>query len=309
MKNKKKFFYLSIAIMLLTALFLGACNNGDENDAPGGETPNQPGGNTGDPTTGEGKGEILIGRNNWAENIAVSAMWKILLEEKGYEVELKTMDKAPVWLGISDGELDLALEVWLPYTDKPYMDKYGEKLEMHDIWYENTGLGLVVPTYMDINSIEDLKGKKDELGIDEIVGIDPGASLTQMAKNAIEEYDLDYELLTSSGPAMMSELTRSYNKQDPIVVTLWNPHWAFSEFDLKYLEDPKKVFGEADDIYYMTRTGFKDDYPEVVKWLNNWKMDDDSLGSLMAIIKDSSAEEGAQTWIDENRELVDQWIK
>lgn len=268
-------------------------------------------GGNGDNEAGEGggdKGKITIGRNNWAENIAVSNMWKILLEEKGYEVEMKSMDKAPVWLGISRNELDLAPEVWLPTTDKSLLDQYGDQVEIHEIWYEKTQLGLAVPTYMDIDSIEELNAKKDELGLEKIVGIDPGASLTQLTEKAIEEYGLNYDLMTSSGPAMTGELTKSYNAEEPIVVTLWSPHWAFSEFDLKYLEDPKKVYGEADDIYYMTRKGFADDFPEVKKWLDKWKMDDDSLGSLMAEIKDSNPEDGAKKWIEDNRDLVDQWL-
>lgn len=286
---------------IFTLLMLTACNAAGDEGAVENENNNE--------TVQEEKGEIVIGRNNWAENIAVSAMWEILLEEKGYEVEAKAMQKAPVWLGISTGELDIAPEVWLPNTDKDFLEQYGEDLDMHEIWYENTGLGLVVPTYMNIDSIDQLNEKKDEFGLERIVGIDPGTSLNTMTKVALEEYNLDYEFIESSGPAMMSELTKAYNKQEPIVVTLWSPHWAFSELDLKYLEDPKKVYGEADDIYYMTRKGFEGDHPEIVQWMNNWKMDDDSLGSLMAMIKESSPEEGAKEWIEANRDLVNQWIE
>ncbi|WP_421384910.1 glycine betaine ABC transporter substrate-binding protein [Bacillus salacetis] len=288
---KKKVIDLIVFGLIATGILLTGCNNDG----------------------GEGGGEdksLVIGLNNWAENIAVSNMWKVLLEEKDYEVELKSMEKAPVWLGITRDELDIAPEVWLPNTDKPLMEKYEKQLDMHEIWYENTGLGLVVPSYMeDISSIEELNARKDEFG-GRIVGIDPGASLTAMTQDAIEEYGLELDLVTSSGPAMMAELSKAYKDKEPIVVTLWNPHWAFSEYDLKYLEDPKKVYGEADDIYYMTRKGFEEDHPEVIKWMNNWKMDDDSLGSLMATIKDAGdPAEGAKTWIEENREMVDQWLK
>lgn len=286
----KKIIDLIVLGLIATGILLTGCNNEENGD-------------------GDDK-SLVIGLNNWAENIAVSNMWKILLEEREYEVELKSMEKAPVWLGITRDELDIAPEVWLPNTDKPLMDKYGEQLNMHEVWYENTGLGLVVPSYMeDITSIEELNARKDEFG-GRIVGIDPGASLTSMTQKAIEEYGLELDLVTSSGPAMIAELSKAYKDKEPIVVTLWNPHWAFSEYDLKYLEDPKKVYGEADDIYYMTRKGFEEDHPEVVKWMNTWKMDDESLGNLMAVIKDTGdPAEGAKAWIEENREMVDQWLQ
>ncbi|MGG1685082.1 glycine betaine ABC transporter substrate-binding protein [Pseudalkalibacillus sp. NRS-1564] len=258
----------------------------------------------------ESKGTVTFGLNNWAENIAVSNMWKVILEEKGYDIELKSMEKSPVWAGISQGDLDVAAEVWLPTTDKPLYEEYKEDVEMQETWYEGTGLGLVVPSYMDINSIEELNDKKSELGLEQIVGIDPGASLMEMSRTAVDEYELNYDLVDSSGPAMMSELKKAYEDEEPIIVTLWNPHWAFAEYDLKYLEDPKNVFGEADDIYFMTRTDFSDDHPEIVKWMNNWKMDDDSLGSLMATIKNADdTETGAKQWVEENEELVSQWTE
>jgi len=294
-ENKFRFIWV---ILVLTALLVSGCNNGaNPNQADNSE-------NT------ESKGKIVVGLNNWAENIAVSNLWKVILEEKDYEVDLMALDKSPVWTGISKGELDLSPEVWLPNTDAPLYDKYKDDLEIHEQWYEGTGLGLVVPTYMDINSIDELNAKKDELGLKSIVGIDPGSSLMGMTRNAVEEYGLDYELIESSDAGMMSELMASYRKEEPVVVTLWSPHWAFSEYDLKYLEDPKKVYGEKDNIVYMTRKGFTKDYPEIVKWMDNWEMDDQSLGSLMATINEvGDPEDGATKWIEENRQLVDEWLK
>ncbi|WLD93430.1 glycine betaine ABC transporter substrate-binding protein [Alkalihalobacillus sp. AL-G] len=287
-------YLILIALTFLTTLSLVGCAGGAEDG-------------NGD---GENKGTIIIGLNNWAENIAVSNMWKVILEEKGYTVNLKAMEKSPVWAGIARKDLDLAPEVWLPTTDKPLYEEYKDKIELHETWYKGTGLGLVVPKYMDINSIEELNAKKEQLGITEIVGIDPGASLMKLTRDAVKEYKLDYELIESSGPAMMSELQSAYKNEEPIVVTLWNPHWAFAEYELKYLEDPKKVYGEPDDIYFMTRKGFGDDFPEVLKWMNNWKMDDKSLGTLMAVIKESGdPAEGAKQWIEDNQELVDKWTQ
>ena len=64
-----------------------------------------------------------------------------------------------------------------------------------------------------------------------------------LTNKAMKKYDIKLKLVQSSEAALMSELKSIYEKK-PIAVTLWNPHWGFSEFDLKYLKDPKKVYGE-----------------------------------------------------------------
>ncbi|MCE7792769.1 glycine betaine ABC transporter substrate-binding protein [Salipaludibacillus sp. CUR1] len=300
--NKSK---LLMGGLLSSALVLAAC--GDDNGTNVNEDNNNDGNNEAADTAG---GEIEIGLNNWAENIAVSNMWKVLLEEQGFEVTLTMSEKAPIWTGIANDDLDLALEIWLPTTDQHLYEDFKGDIHLHDeTWFSGTGLGLVVPEYMDIDSIEELNDNVD-LFDGEIVGIDAGASLTGLSEEAIEEYELDYNLLVSSEPAMISELDSAYQAEEPVVVTLWNPHWTFSDYDLKYLEDPKNVFGEPEDIYYMSRQGFEDEHPEVIEWLNNWYMDDETLGDLMSVINDlDDEEEGAQQWVEDNRDLVDEWIQ
>lgn len=265
------------------------------------------------PAMSSDKGSVHIGLNNWAENIAVSNMWKLLLEDRGYDVELTEAGKSVVYSGIASDSIDIGLEVWMPKTDKEYIERYEDDIALQDPWYRGTGLGLVVPEYVEIDSIEELNANADRFeqnGKPSIVGIDAGSALVGLTEDAIEEYDLDLELITSSGPAMMSSLEREYQREEPVVVTLWNPHWAFAEYDLKYLEDPEGVYGEGEDIHWMSRPNFADKHPDVAAWLNNWEMDNQQVGSLMATIRElDDPEKGAREWIDDNRELVDSWFE
>ncbi|MUV37095.1 Glycine betaine-binding protein OpuAC [Lentibacillus sp. JNUCC-1] len=296
MKNIKKLLFTTLLGMILV---LAACS-GDENANDGAN------GNDAKP---EDKAPITIGMNNWAENVAVSNMWKIILENKGYEVDLKAVEKAILYEGLSQKDVDIGMEIWMPITDKPYYEKHEDKIDLREPWYEGTDLALAVPEYMeDINSIEDLKGMEAKLD-SEIIGIDPGSSIMELTGDVIEEYGLDYNLVSSSEPAMISELQKKMADEEPIVVTLWKPHWVFAEMDLKLLEDDKNIYGDQEDIHYGIRLGFEDEYPEVVEWFDNFKLNDDQLGSLMAELNEAeSEEEGAQNWIDDNQDLIDEWV-
>lgn len=257
--------------------------------------------------------DLTIGINNWAENIAVANMWKLLLEEEhGYQVELNDAGKSVIFSGLANDDFDLSLEIWLPVTDKEFLAPYQDRIDVHDGWYEGTGLGLVVPSYADISSIPELKAQADSFtyqGRPDIIGIDSGSAIAGLADQAIEAYELPMEQMNSSGPAMMAALSTAISQQRNLVVTLWSPHWAFAEYDLKYLEDPKGVFGDNETIYWFSRQDFANDDPWLTAVLDAWQMDDDSLGSLMARIeKTGDPEEGARDWIAENRELIDGWF-
>jgi len=256
--------------------------------------------------------ELKIGTNSWPENIAASNMWKILLEERGYDVKLIEMSLEMVYSGVANDALDIALEMWLPTTGKPYYDRYKDDFVLQDAWYHNTNIGLVVPEYMDIDSITDLPEHKEALeyrGQPTIFGIETGAAIMGVTDQAIEDYDLGMRLLDSSDAAMMAALDDAYRNDEPIVVTLWSPHWAFSRYDLKYLDDPKKIYGETEEIFWLSTQSLPDTDPELVQWMNNWDLNDEQLGSLIGAVNDADdPAEGAQQWIDDNQDLVESWF-
>ncbi|SFJ42257.1 glycine betaine/proline transport system substrate-binding protein [Halobacillus dabanensis] len=294
------------AVFLGILLILAACGESEEDATNGNE-------NNGDGDQAESsdeKGTISIGMNNWAENVAVSNMWKLILEDKGYTVELNQVEKGFLYEALSSGDLDIGMEIWLPNTDKAFYEKYEEEIDWRETWYEGTELGLAVPSYMeDINSIEDLKGS-EAFPDKQIVGIDAGASIMSLTDEVINEYGLDYSLASSSEPTMITELKSALESEEPIVATLWKPHWVFAEMDLKFLEDSKNVYGDSEDISYAARKGLEEDQPEVVKWFDNFKLSDEELSSLMASINEADDEqEGAQKWIDEHQDLIEEWTK
>src|SRR5699024_11737856 len=101
-----------------------------------------------------------------------------------------------------------------------------------------------------IYTIKDLKGN-EELGEEvdwTIVGIDPSAGIMESTQEAIDHYELEnWELQESSEAAMISELQKKMDNEEPILVPLWKPHWSFAEMDLKMLEDPDEIYGGDGD--------------------------------------------------------------
>ena len=247
---------------------------------------------------------------NWAEGIAMTNLAKVILEDKmDYTVELTMADVAPIFTSLASGDQDVFMDAWLPVTHQSYMKEYGDELETLGTNFEGARIGLVVPEYMNIQSIEEL----NDLALDlegQIIGIDSGAGIMSTAETAIEEYGLSLSLLPGSGPAMTASLETAISKELPIVVTGWEPHWKFARWDLKFLEDPKGVFGESETIYTIARNNFSEDMPQVAKFFDNFEMSSQELGDLMGAIADSSEDPDvvAKEWMDAHPELVSSWI-
>lgn len=142
-----------------------------------------------------------------------------------------------------------------------------------------------------------------------ITGIDPGAGIMEATQKAIDEYGLeDWSLTSGSSAAMTAALKKAYDAEEPIIITGWTPHWKFAEYDLKYLEDPKGVYGGEEEIHTIGRLGLKEDMPEAHQILSNFNWTEDDMGAVMIEIKDGEKPEvAAQNWIDANPEKVAEW--
>ncbi|OBZ09599.1 glycine/betaine ABC transporter [Bacillus sp. FJAT-27264] len=259
----------------------------------------------------EGNDKVKLAYVAWDSEIASTNVVKEVLESKlGVNVEMLQVDAGPMWAGVADGSADAMVAAWLPGTHASYLEKYGNDIEDLGVNLNGTKVGLAVPAYMNIQSIEDLKSAEAGAELDhKIIGIEPGAGIMTTTEKAMESYGLgDYTLVESSSAAMAQELQKAYNNKKPIVVTGWTPHWMFANMDLRYLEDPKNVYGGDEQIHTMVRKGLKDDMPKVYKFLDQFEWTPEDMAEVMVQIQGGkSPEEAAKAWVESNPDKVATW--
>jgi len=254
----------------------------------------------------KGEGEIVIGFINWDEAVVATELWRQALEASGYTVTAQEFTEVgPLFEGLSSGDLDFFLDGWLPITHQTYMDTYGDQLEQIGTWNENAALTVAVPTYVEVNSLAELNASADLFG-GRIVGIEASAGLTEAVQNStIPTYGItDLTLETSSTTAMLTELDSAIASEEPIVVTLWQPHWAYAKYDLKNLEDPELTLGEAETINTLARLGFSEEFADVAGALSTFAMDDEQLAGLENLVfseHEGDVQAGVTAWLKDNK--------
>lgn len=296
MKKVKKLILL-LAVSVISVFVLAGCSGKGVNDSK-------------EVNKGEsGKQLVKIAYPNWVEGIAMTNLGKVILEDKmDYEVEIKQADVGIIFTSLADGDTDFLLDSWLPLYHKNYMEKYKDDLIDLGPNYETATVSIAVPAYMDLNSIEQLADYEKELD-KEIIGIEAGASVMDKMDDVIEAYDLDFEAVRAGEPAMIASLKDAIDNKEPIAVLGWTPHWKFSRWDLKMLEDPKNAFGDDEMLHTIARKDIKEDLPEVAELFENFLLSDDEISDLILKLEDSEdKEEAARKWMNEHEELVDSWI-
>jgi glycine betaine/proline transport system substrate-binding protein len=288
---------LALVLALLVAVLAVGCGGGSP-------------GSSGDKT-------LTLGSIGWTENVAVSTLTKVVMEDElGYEeVQIKgPLELGPLFQGVAGGDLAAFQDVWLP-NNQSYLDKPQIKndVELLDPWYESqTAYGIAVPDYMDIQSLEEL----DQAGTDELTGIEPSASFHPVIRNeVIPGYNLDMKLVESSTAAMLSELEKKYKAKEPIVFLAWSPHWMNAEYDFHYLDDPKDLQGEFDDpsrITTVVNEDLPDEDPVAYAFLNAISLDEEQVNQMEAEINEAGAndpEKGVRNWLKDNQDVVEPWVK
>ena len=302
-KNTK---LLKILTLFVTVLFLGTIVSGC-----GGRQADQ-----NDQATGIelGKEKIELARANWDDQIASTFVVENVLEKMGYNVEQKVVDAGIMWQSVSSGSVDGMVGAWLPLTHETYYEKTKDKLVDLGINLQPTKCGWVVPAYVDIDSITDMNDPAVREKFDgKIYGIEPGAGIMRTSEQAIQEYGLEgYELLDSSGTAMVASLKRAIDNNEWIVITGWTPHWKFARWDLKYIEDPKYIIQGEETQYIgtMVKKGLKDEAPAAYEMLDNFEWEPKHMESVMLDINVNEMEPAAaaEEFVKNNKELVNTWL-
>jgi len=264
----------------------------------------------GRPALAAGKGTVKIVYVEWADAIVATNILAETLKQAGYDTRLTPVSGAAMWEAVASGDADVMVAAWLPATHAAYYAKLKDRVEVIGPNIEGAKIGWVVPDYVTVDSIADLKANAAMFG-NKVIGIDPGAGLMRASEKAMKEYALaPMQLVDGSDATMVAALKDAVNRKQPIVVAGWTPHWMWAAFKLKYLADPKGVFGGDETVNNAARKGLAKDMPEVHAILSRFKLQlVDEQGLMMQ--NQASGVDPAKTaaeWVKTNQATVKAWL-
>lgn len=256
-----------------------------------------------------GKPTLTIGYvDGWSDSVATTFVASEIIKEKlGYDTKLMPVAAGIMWQGVATGKLDLMLSAWLPVTHGEYWAKNKDKVVDYGSNFKDAKIGLIVPEYVKAKTVADLA--TDDSFKKKIVGIDAGSGVMLKTDQAIKDYGLDYKLVASSGAAMTAELARAEEKKESIVVTGWVPHWMFAKWKLRFLEDPKSVYGAAETVDSVGSLELDKKAPDVVAFLKKFQWASaDEIGTVMLAVQNGEKPEAAaKAWVAAHPDRVAQW--
>jgi glycine betaine/proline transport system substrate-binding protein len=257
---------------------------------------------------------VRIGWVNWSDTeITVKLATTALQDHLKQPVKLVMADIGIQFQALANGNIDLIPMVWLPSTHKAFYDKYRDKLEDLGVLYEGR-IGMAVPTSVpvsEVSSVEDLNKPEVRQKLDgKILTSEVGNGQYKLTVKAIDEYKLEgYKLVASSETGMLNELDRNLKRGKWSLVNAWSPHWMFSKWSLRYLDDPKQIFGGAEQIHAVARKGFSQQYPEVAYFFGHYSIPKADLEALMMQARQTSSDQAVAAYYAANKSRFEPMFK
>lgn len=108
---------------------------------------------------------------------------------------------------------------------------------------------------------------------------------------------------------MTAELARSIHANKAVVVTGWAPHWMFAKWKLRFLDDPKKVYGEAEHVDSVVNPALETKAKPVVAFLKKFQWKPGEIdGVMLSIQSGSKPAAAADAWIAAHGDRVGEWL-
>ena len=239
-----------------------------------------------------------------------------VLEKEGYTVEVIEGSHADIYPKVGSGEVDILAASWLPNAHAVLYKKVEASTFKLAKLYDDARLYWTVPAYVpaqEVSSIEDLlKPSVKSRMPSTIVSLPESTGLTILGLEVLKSYGLDaagYQLQAAPPGTWIGTFKTAYEAGNWVVFPLWQPQWINSVYELRVLEDPKRIFG-TDSAYLRANQQLKSKLsPRTLAHLSNIRL---SIAAITEMDKSMnvekiSARQAAERWIAANPQQVDSW--
>ncbi len=192
---------------------------------------------------------IKLAINEWTGQHISTHVAGEMLKAAGYQVEYVTAGYMNMYQAMSDGELHAAVEIWSSNVSGDYAKKVegGGVVELGDLGLDAKE-GIAYPAHVadlcaGLPAWEALKECAGTFATAETLPagrlVDYPADWGTPGADRMIGLDLPFKAVPAgSEGALIAELRASTERESPLLITFWQPHWAMSAYDVQFVDLP-----------------------------------------------------------------------
>ena len=257
---------------------------------------------------------IRLAINEWTGQHVSTRMAGQMLESAGYKVEYVTAGYMNMWQAMAEGEVHAALEVWTSNVSESFaqLEREGRVVDISDLGLDAKE-GFAYPAHVEdicpgLPDWEALKACAGKFATAETLPqgrlVDYPADWGTPGADRVAALKLPFKAVPAgSEGALIAELRASQEKQTPVLIVFWQPHWAMSAYDVKFVALPEGTeacysdpgWGTNPDatsdcdfipsrIFKAAWSGLKDKWPAAYEILDNYRLSTEVQQPLMGAI-------------------------
>jgi len=283
---------------------------------------------------------IKITLHDWSGQLINTQIMGTILEEAGYNIEYVQADYIAQFAGLKTGDLTLAMEIWAT-TGQEALDEAVASGNVVNAG--ETGLQAIeewwYPLYMKekcpgLPDWQALKGCAELFSTAETApnGRYVGGPVTWggFDEERVEALGLDFEVVhAGTDAALFAELESAYQREAPIVLWVYVPHWAPAKFDGEFVEFPPYTaecysdpsVGVNPDLAYdcgkprgpiwkAAWAGMADKWPGAYAAVQAYTLSNEEMSAMVSSVDldGNSVDDVVAAWMTDNKDRWSGWI-
>lgn len=288
----------------------------------------------------ESNDPIKLTLHDWTGQLITTGIMAAVLEEAGYTVEQVQADYLAQFAGLKTGDLHVAMEIW-ETTGREAMDEATAGGTVVNLG--STGMQAIeewwYPSYMEaqcpgLPDWEALKACAAAFATPETApkGRYLGAPVTWggFDEERVAALGLDFEVIhAGTDAAMFAELESAYQRQAPVLLWVYAPHWAPLKYEGSWIRFPPyepacytdPAWGSnpaathdcakpTGPIYKVAWSGVTEKWPGAARAIEAFTVSNDEMGAMIAAVDldGTSLDDVIAGWMDSNEATWKGWI-
>jgi glycine betaine/proline transport system substrate-binding protein len=286
---------------------------------------------------------IKLTLHDWTGQLITTQLMGEVLKAAGYNVEYVQADYLAQFAGLETGDLHVAMEIW-ETTGREAMDAATATgnvvnvgptgMQAKEEWWYPIYMKELCPGLPNWEALKD-PACAEAFGTAETLpnGRYLGGPVTWggFDEERVEALDLPFEVIhAGTDAALFAELESAVQRQAPILLWVYAPHWAPAKYEGEWIEFPEytaecytdpawgsnpdlaydcgKPFG---DIWKVAWSGVQDKWPGAYSAIEAFTVSNDDMGSMITEVdlNGKTVDQVVADWMAANEATWQGWIQ